>query len=102
MTQNLNLIVWTSVSVFLIGFSGIFFKRRLIISILLSLELTVLGSNLLWLISSTLQDDMLGVTFVFYCLCVAAAESAIGLSLVLVWYRLRNSVRIEFLNQLNG
>jgi NADH-quinone oxidoreductase subunit K len=58
---------------FLIGLTGIFFNRRLVISILLAVELTLLSINLLLLSFSAYLDDLVGVVLAVYVLCVAAA-----------------------------
>ena len=97
-----NLFITTSFIVFIIGVSGIFFNRKLIISILLAIELTLLGINLLILTYAACLDDNIGVLIGLYILCVAAAESAIGLALIIIWYRIRRSVNVQHISLLNG
>jgi NADH-quinone oxidoreductase subunit K len=100
--MNFNCLVGTYLFVFAIGLTGLFFNRTLVISILLALELTLLSVNLLWLTFAAILDDLLGVVFALYVLCVAAAESAIGLALIIIWYRIRRTVSVQFINFLKG
>ena len=97
-----NLLITTSLIVFMIGVSGIFFNRKLILSILLAIELTLLGINLLVLTYAACLDDNVGVVLGLYILCVAAAESAIGLALIIVWYRIRRTTNVQHISLLNG
>ena len=97
-----HLLVATGFIVFGIGLTGIFFNRRLVISILLAVELTLLSINLLMLSFAAAMDDLTGVLFALYILCVAAAESAIGLALIILWYRVRRSVSVQYINLLKG
>ena len=65
--------------------------------ILMSIELMFLGINLNFIIFSIFLDDMTGQIFAIYVLTVAAAESAIGLAILVIYYKLRNSVTVESL-----
>ena len=97
-----SLLVVTSFFVFWTGLTGIFFNRRLVISILLAVELTLLAINLVFLTFAAYLDDIVGVLMALYILCVAAAESAIGLALIIIFYRARRSVSVEFISLLRG
>lgn len=99
---TLNLLIGTGFIVFCIGLTGIFFNRRLIISILLAVELTLLSINLLMLTFAASMEDLVGVIFALYILCVAAAESAIGLALIIIWYRVRRTVSVQYISLLKG
>lgn len=101
-SDTLNLLITTSLIVFGIGLMGIFFNRRLVISILLAVELTLLSINLLMLSLASSMEDFVGVVFSLYILCVAAAESAIGLALIILWYRVRRTVSVQYINLLKG
>ena len=101
-SDGLNLLLTTGFIVFGIGLTGIFFNRRLVISILLAVELTLLSLNLLLLTFAATMEDLLGVLFALYVLCVAAAESAIGLALIIIWYRVRRTVSVQYINLLKG
>ena len=98
----LQLLLLTCFFVFWTGLTGIFFNRRLVISILLAVELTLLSINLIFLSFAAYLDDIIGVLMALYILCVAAAESAIGLALIIIFYRARNSVSVEYISLLRG
>ena len=98
----LQLLVLTCFFLFWIGLSGIFFNRRLVISILLAVELTLLSINLMFLSFAAYLDDMIGVLMALYVLCVAAAESAIGLALIITFYRARKTIGVEYISLLRG
>jgi len=87
---------------FLIGLCGIFLNRKNIIIILMSIELMLLAINLNFIIFSIFLDDILGQLFALLILTVAAAESAIGLALLVVYYRIRGTISIEFINLMKG
>lgn len=97
-----HLLITTGFIVFGIGLTGIFFNRRLVISILLAVELTLLSINLLMLSFAASMEDLVGVVFALYILCVAAAESAIGLALIIIWYRVRRTVSVQYISLLKG
>jgi len=97
-----NLLVTSGLIVFGIGLTGIFFNRRLVLSILLAVELTLLSINVLMLTFAANMEDLAGVVFALYILCVAAAESAIGLALIIIWYRVRRNVSVQYINLLKG
>lgn len=101
-SDTLNLLITTGFVVFWIGLTGIFFNRRLVISILLAVELTLLSINLLMLSFAANMGDLVGVVFALYILCVAAAESAIGLALIIIWYRVRRTVSVQYISLLKG
>ena len=80
---------------FLIGISGIILNRKNIIVMLMSIELMLLAVNLNFIIFSVYLDDVMGQLFAILILTVAAAESAIGLAILVVYYRVRGSVTVE-------
>lgn len=100
--DSFNLLISTGFIVFGLGLTGIFFNRRLVISILLAVELTLLSINLLMLTFAASMEDLVGVVFALYILCVAAAESAIGLALIIIWYRVRRNVSVQYISLLKG
>lgn len=87
---------------FLIGLSGIFLNRKNILLLLMSIELMLLAINLNFIIFSVFLDDILGQVFALLILTVAAAESAIGLAILVVYYRVRGTIAIEFINLMKG
>jgi len=87
---------------FLIGIWGIFLNRKNIIIMLMSIELMLLAVNLNFVVFSVYLDDLVGQVFALFVLTVAAAESAIGLALLVVYYRVRGTIAVEFINLLKG
>jgi NADH-ubiquinone oxidoreductase chain 4L len=81
---------------FLIGILGFVLNRRNIILMLISIEIMLLSITFLNLLASLSFDDILGQTYAIYIISIAGAESAIGLGILVVFYRLRGSVAIEF------
>ena len=88
--MNLSLIL------FLVGILGFVLNRRNIILMLISIEMMLLSVTLLILVFSMNFDDIIGQTFAIYIITVAGAESAIGLGILVAYYRLRGSIEIEF------
>jgi NADH-quinone oxidoreductase subunit K len=94
---------WTlSILLFIIGILGIVVNRKNLIIILMSIELMLLALNLCFVVSSVLLDDIQGQIFSLYILVVAAAESAIGLSILVAYYRVRGTISVQYLNLLRG
>lgn len=91
-----------SVIFFLIGIFGIFITRRNIILIIMSIELMLLSSNLMFIFFSIYLDDILGQIFSLFILSIAASESAIGLALIVIFYRLRGVISIDYISIIKG
>ena len=87
-----------SISIFLLGIYGIFLNRKNVIIMLMSLELMLLAINLNFVLFSVYLDDIIGQIFALLILTVAGAESAIGLALLVVYYRIRGTIDVEFIN----
>ncbi len=87
---------------FFIGVSGIIFNKKNAILILTSVELMLLAINFIFLVSSVYLDDRIGQIFALLILTVAAAESSVGLGLLVVYYRIQGSVSIESINLMRG
>ena len=81
---------------FLIGILGFVFNRKNIILMLISIEIMLLSITFLILVSSLSFDDILGQTFSIYVIAIAGAESAIGLGILVAFYRLRGSIAINY------
>lgn len=81
---------------------GNLFQSKNILVMLMSIELMLLSVNLNFLFFSVALDDILGQVFALFALTVAAAESAIGLALLVVYYRVRGTVAVEFINLIKG
>ncbi|YP_001874761.1 NADH dehydrogenase subunit 4L (mitochondrion) [Hemiselmis andersenii] len=87
---------------FLIGLSGIFLNRKNIIILLMSVELMLLAINFNLIVFSVFLDDILGQLFALLILTVAASESAIGLAILIIYYRIRGAIAIELINLIKG
>ena len=87
---------------FALSVVGIFLNRRNLIVLLMALELMLLAVNLNFVAFSHFMGDMAGQVFVFFILTVAAAESAIGLAILVVLFRNRESIDVEALDELKG
>ena len=85
-----------SLTLFLIGILGFVLNRRNIILMLISIEIMLLAITFLILVSSLNFDDILGQVYAIYIIAIAGAESAIGLGILVAFYRLRGTVAIEF------
>lgn len=81
--------------VFFIGLLGIVLNRKNILIIIMSIELLLLAVNLNFATFSIYYDDVVGQIFVLFILSIAAAESAIGLAIITVFYRLKNSIQLK-------
>jgi NADH-quinone oxidoreductase subunit K len=81
---------------------GIFLNRRNLIVLLMAIELMLLAVNLNFIALSHFLGDMAGQVFVFFILTVAAAESAIGLAILVVLFRNRESINVQELDSLKG
>lgn len=94
--------LWLSTALFLLGIWGVFLNRKNVIIMLMSIELMLLAINLSFIVFSVYLDDIIGQIFALLVLTVAGAESAIGLALLVVYYRIRGTIDVEFINILKG
>lgn len=88
--------------IFSIGVIGIFLNRKSIIVILMSIELILLAVNINLVSFSIFLGDIVGQVFTLFILTVAAAEFAIGLAIIVVYYRNSGTIRVEEIDQLKG
>ena len=88
--------------IFLIGLSGIFFSQKHLITLLMCIELMLLSINIGFIIFSVHFDDILGQLISLFILTVAAAESAIGLAILVIYYRLKNIIYIDLISFIKG
>jgi NADH-quinone oxidoreductase subunit K len=91
-----------SIILFIIGTCGMFLFRKHIINILISFELIILSLNFNFIVFSCYLDDLIGQVYSLFILTVAAAESSIGLAIIIVYYRLRGGISIDLLSLLKG
>ena len=87
---------------FTIGVFGIFLNRKNIIVILMSIELMLLAVNINLVAFSVFLNDLLGQVFAMFVLTVAAAESAIGLAILVVFFRNRGSIAVDDISSMRG
>lgn len=87
---------------FVLGICGIFLNRKNIITILMSVELMLLSVNINFVAFSAALGDVAGQIFAMFVLTVAAAEAAIGLAILVVFYRNRGSIAVEDINAMKG
>ncbi len=87
---------------FTVGVFGIFLNRKNVIIILMSVELILLAVNINLVAFSSFLHDMVGQVFAMFVLTVAAAEAAIGLAILVVYFRNRGSIAVEDLNVMKG
>ena len=87
---------------FIIGVFGIFLNKKNLIIILMSIELILLSVNINFVSFSSYLNDLSGQIFAMFTLTVAAAESAIGLSILIVYSRVRGTIAVESIRILNG
>jgi len=91
-----------SALLFCISIAGIFINRKNILLLLMSIELMLLSVNTNFIVFSHFSNDINGQVFVFFILAVAAAESAIGLAIIVSLHRISNSLEINLINKLRG
>jgi len=88
--------------IFSLGMIGIFLNRKNVIVILMSIELILLAVNINLVSFSIFLQDIVGQIFTMLILTVAAAEAAIGLAIIIAYYRNKGSIGVEEINQMKG
>ena len=89
-------------TIFTIGVVGIFLNRKNIIVILMSIELILLAVNINLISFSIYMNDLVGQIFTLFILTVAAAEAAIGLAIIVIYYRNSGTIRVQEIDKLKG
>ena len=102
MSVGLTAYLTVAAILFTIGVFGIFINRKNVIVILMSIELILLAVNINLVAFSTHLGDLVGQVFALFVLTVAAAEAAIGLAILVVYYRNRGSIAVEDINLMKG
>jgi NADH-quinone oxidoreductase subunit K len=87
---------------FTLGIFGIFLNRKNVIIILMSIELMLLAVNINFVAFSAQLGDLVGQIFAMFVLTVAAAEAAIGLAILVVYFRNRGTIEVEEINVMKG
>lgn len=94
--------ITVAATLFVIGIFGIFLNRKNVIVILMSIELILLSVNINFVAFSSFAGDLAGQVFTLFVLTVAAAEAAIGLAILVVFFRNRGSIDVEDVNVMKG
>lgn len=102
MTVGLSHFLTVAAALFVIGIFGIFLNRKNVIVILMSLELMLLAVNINFVAFSSYLGDLAGQVFTLFVLTVAAAEAAIGLAILVCFFRNRGSIEVEDANVMKG
>src|SRR5579875_1285450 len=87
---------------FTLGIFGIFLNRRNVIIILMSIELILLAVNINFVAFSSFLGDLVGQVFAMFVLTVAAGEAAIGLAILVIFFRGRGSIAVDDINRMKG
>lgn len=88
--------------IFSIGVSGLFMNRKSIINILMSIELMLLSVNINFVAFSVYLNDLQGQIFSIFVLTIAAAETSIGLAILVLYFRNKGSIEVEDVSQMRG
>ncbi len=91
-----------SVVLFVLGVLGIFLNRKNVIVILMAIELMLLAVNINLVAFSAFMNDLVGQVFAMLVLTVAAAEAAIGLAILVIYFRARGTIAVEDANRMKG
>ena len=91
-----------SAALFVVGIFGLFLNRKNIIILLMSLELMLLAVNINFVAFSSYTGDLVGQVFTLFVLTVAAAEAAIGLAILVCFFRNRGTIDVEDVNVMKG
>jgi len=102
MTIGLSHYLTVAAMLFTLGVFGIFINRKNVIVILMSVELILLAVNINMIAFSAYLNDIVGQVFALLILTVAAAEAAIGLAVLVVFFRNRGSIAVEDINMMRG
>jgi NADH-quinone oxidoreductase subunit K len=102
MYLGLGNFIIVSVTLFTIGLVGFLANRKNILLLLLALEIMLLAVNINFVVFSVFLDDLLGQIFTLIVLTVAAAESALGLAILIVYYRVRGGIALDTVQTLRS
>ena len=89
-------------ALFVIGIFGLFLNRKNVIILLMSIELMLLAVNINFVAFSWFLNDLVGQVFTLFVLTVAAAEAAIGLAILVIFFRRRGSIAVDDVNRMRG
>ncbi len=94
--------LYLSITVFTIGLIGVFLNRKNLIVLLMSIELILFSANINFVSFSNYYKDITGQIFVFFNLSVSAAEAAVGLAIIIIFFRKKDSIHIDDIDTLKG
>ena len=100
--MNFITLIFIPLLIFLTGIFGILLNRKNVLLIIICVELILLAVNFTFLVASFYLDDLQGQIFVIFVLAVAAAESSIGLAILITFYRIKGAITINSINLLKG
>src|ERR1700685_2423856 len=101
MLQNELYILW-SFQLFIIGFFGVLSSQNNVLYMLMAIEITLLATNIIFIIFSNIYGDVNGQIFALFVLTVAAAESTVGLALLVLFFKIRGTIAYPFINLIKG
>lgn len=102
MSIGLEHYLWVGAILFVLGVSGIMLNRKNVIIILMSIEMILLGVNINLVAFSAFLHDLTGQVLAMFVLTVAAAEAAIGLAILVLYFRNRGTIAVDDVNQMKG
>jgi NADH-quinone oxidoreductase subunit K len=102
MTIGLSHYLWVGAILFTLGIFGIFLNRKNVVVIMMSIELILLAVNINLVAFSTFLGDIVGQVYALIVLTVAAAEAAIGLAILVAFFRNRGSIAVDDINLMKG
>jgi NADH-quinone oxidoreductase subunit K len=100
--MNFITLIIIPTTIFLIGIFGIVINRKNVLLVIICVELILLSVNFTFLVASFYLDDVLGQVFAIFILVVAAAESSVGLAILITFYRIKGTVGVNSINNLKG
>ena len=100
--MNLVFFLFFPLTLFFIGFAGLALNRKNLLTIIMSIELILLSINFNFLIFSAFLDDRLGQIITLLVLTIAAAETSIGLAILIVYYRVRGGIALDTVQTLRS
>jgi NADH-quinone oxidoreductase subunit K len=101
-TTNINYILNITILLFLIGSLGLVLNRKNVLITIMSVELMLLSVNLNFIIFSIYLDDIVGYIFVLFILTIAATESAIGLAILSIYYKLKQTIQMDIIKTIKS
>ena len=100
--MNFIILICIPFCIFFIGLIGVFTNKKNILLMIICIELMLLSANFNFLMFAFYMDDILGQIFAIFVLTVAAAETSIGLAIIICYYRVYGTISIGFINLLKG